>query len=736
MSDNKKKQVNEEAEFEPRSYEDTFDMSAEDLESLSSQISKDLIEGEQDKEEWIQERIKDTNAYFGIKKQTDWPFKGAAKVSSQMHRIMVDTMAANLISSANAPANLLSAVTQKSQTIESAKYVEDLMNAQAKHEYLLPEVLDRSWHRSLIDSFTVLKPVYAFDVMESVQTIKRWLPATYDPSTISYDSATDTVLGPNGEVIPSRDIERLPEDPEELKTAGLHECVIEVTKEHVKEGIRVLSISGDHIFIPISSPGETPFEKFQRAPYVIEDDYKTIQEMQMLQDEGRIKNLELVASGITSNIMAEQLQDIKEEQAGVQELTDSPRHITRNLWWNGKFRYKGKMRELMVYMNYDTKTILKVMVNTLGVRPYFPQIPFPIDGTPFGESLPKKIRPLVTELELAMNTVINMGLIKAYPPKFYDPAGGFDPKTVGNFGPNSYIPVRDPGRNVFMPPQPEDPRILMEMIKMLMDLIERTTANSDAVQGQVSPTANTTAFEVQQSLVRAGVRFDIIYKRLRSQLVPMFEYIQKLDLRFMPIEKEAQIMGERAIVQDEAGNQYSRLQLIHKQEGTYGITLTGNSVTEEQKQLQEAKELFQLLSQDPYVTYKPEAPYYLRFNLVKHYNPVMMDKILPTPDEVKQVLSSRQQVQNEQEQTAVEDGKKQGDGQAAAQAQMMQMEMAMKQKQLEMDLEKHQLDMHMKQQDHAQKLKQMEEAHKLKLEMMRKEQNAKAKEKPGTNKKS
>lgn len=727
MAKAKKKVQEEKAEFTPRGYEDKFELSDIELEKLSSQIRTDLMEGEQDKEEWIQERIKDVNAYFGIKKQTDWPFKGAAKISSQMHRIMVDTTAANLITSANTPENLLTTKTNKSKSIESAKYLSDLHNHLARFEYHFPEVLDRAWHTSLIESFVVLKPVYQFDVMETVHTVKRWLPKGYKPEDIKYDSATDTVIGPDGAIIPSLDIERMPEDPEELKAMDMHECNIEVTKEHTNEGLRVLSISGDHIFLPISSPGETPFEKYQRAPYVIEDEYKTLQEMQILQEQGKIKNFELLRGTLTDNIFAEELRDTKEQQSGVLDITTHDRHITRNVWWNGKFEYKGKLRELMVYMNYETGVVMKVMINTLGVRPYFPQIPFPIDNTPYGESLPKKLRPLVTELELAMNTVINMGLIKAYPPKFFDPVGGFDPKTLGNFGPNSYIPVRDPSRNVFMPPQPEDPRILMEMIKLLMDLVERTAANSDAVQGQISPTANTTAFEVQQSLVRAGVRFDLIYKRLKAQLEPMFDYIQKLTLRFMPIEKEVQIMGEAAVIQNKDGSTISVLQFINQQEGTHGLTLTGNSITSEQLEAQKAEKLLALCAQPPYnayISFKPESPYYLLFNLIKHYNPVMMDKILAKPEEVQQLLRDRQKVQNEQEQAAVEQGKNQGPG---PEVQRMQAEMQMKQAQLQMDLQKQQADLAMKEKEHEQKMRQTEELHRQKLENLKEESNAKIK---------
>lgn len=733
MSKAKKVKTEEKAPFEPRGYDDTFDMTPEDLDHLASQIKKDLAEAEQDKSEWLIERTQDINAYFGIKKASDWPFKGAAKISSKIHQVMVDTTAGNLVSSAIAPENIVGVKTNKSKSIENAKYVEDFHNQLARFEYHFPDLIDRAWHNALIESYVVLKPVYQWDVLETNHTITRWIKAGYKTEGLKYDSATDTVLSPDGQIIPSLDINRIPEDPKDLKALGMQECSIDITTENAKEGIKVFSISGADIFLPVSAPGETPYEKYQRSPFVIHHEYKTLQEMKSLQEQGKIKNFALLGSSLAATIFAEELKHIKQRQAGQLDIQKHERYLTRNLWWYGKYEYKGRLRELVVYMNAETSTVLKVQINQFGIRPFFPQVPFPIEGTTGGESLPKRIRSLVTELELVMNTLINMGLIKAYPPKFFDPSSGFDPKTIGPIGPNAYVPVRDPSRNVFMPPQPEDPRVLMEMAKFLMDLIERASANSDAVQGQTTGVANTTAFEVQQSLVRAGVRFDIIYRRLKTQLEPMFDYINLLVLRFMPLEKETQIMGDQAVIQTQDGSQVSRLQTIHQQEGSHGLTLTGNSITSEQVEAQKAEKLFQMFGQDPYLSYKPESAYYLRFNLVKHYNPVMMDKLLATPEEVASLLRDRQHVQNEQEQQALLDAKQQN-----TEAQKMQMDMQMKQASAQLDAhvksQSAQLDaqakmqeMQLKEKEHGQKMKQLEEAHRLKLELMKQDSDAKAK---------
>ena len=73
----KKKKVEEKAE-PPKGYSDTFDMSSDDIQALTSQIERDMVDADTNKDTWRQERLKDIRAYFGIKKQSDWPFKGAA----------------------------------------------------------------------------------------------------------------------------------------------------------------------------------------------------------------------------------------------------------------------------------------------------------------------------------------------------------------------------------------------------------------------------------------------------------------------------------------------------------------------------------------------------------------------------------------------------------------------------------------------------------------------------------
>jgi hypothetical protein len=479
----KSKKQKETVTEKPRGYEDTFEMSESELEALSQQVRRDLINAEEDKQTWLQERLVDVRAYFGIKKQSDWPFKGALRCPRVCTKLWWIRWPRILFLPPLLPEKIIDVRPSNALSIENAKYVSDLHNTEARYEYNLPQVLDRSWHNALIESFTVLKPVYQLETSEIITTVKRWLPKEYSANDINYDLATDTVTDQDGKVIPSLDIGRLPEDPADLKKMDLHECTIEVTKEVIKEGIKIYSfLAATSLFL--FPPQAKPFREVSTRPVRYSTGVVTVQEMKALQQQGKIKNFSIYGQTLAENLYTEQLRHEKELQTGYLDIDKHLRYLNRNIWWYGKYEYKGKLRELIVLMNHDTGVILKVQVNQFGIRPFFPQVPFPVDGTPFGESLPKRIRSLVAELELVLNTLINMGLIKAYPPKFFDPGSGFDPKTLGNFGPNAYIPVRDPSRNVFLPPQPEDPRVLMDMAKLLMDLIERATANSDAVQGK------------------------------------------------------------------------------------------------------------------------------------------------------------------------------------------------------------------------------------------------------------
>jgi hypothetical protein len=61
------------------------------------------------------------------------------------------------------------------------------------------------------------------------------------------------------------------------------------------------------------------------------------------------------------------------------------------------------------------------------------------------------------------------------------------------------------------------------------------------------------------------------------------------------------------------------------------------------------QQMFAMFAQDPYITYKPESSYYLRYPIVQKLNSKLVEKILPKPEEVEQLLRDRQQVQNEQE---------------------------------------------------------------------------------------
>lgn len=683
-----------------------------DAESLSAQIRLDMQDAEQLKYTWVPERNKDVKSYFGVIKPSEWPFKGASQIKSQFQRIVVDTMAGNLVKSIFNPEHPIRpypaplGAKTADDALDNIRYVEDLHNAIQADEYNLHNVLDKAFPTALIESFCVLSPVYEYLVNDIIVDVTRYIPKDVDSSTVTYDLDTDTVITQDGQVIPAIANEY---DADEDTMAGMQEVTFQVTKEEcVKDGISLKVINGYRFFMPLASPGETPYEKVQRGPYCIQQLFYTIREFEMYKEQGYFDDVDPTLDD-TSDPQGELVTYTKYVQAGfTKDVSETKIPLINCLKWCGKWKINGKWQELTVWKDKNSNTILRAEKNIFGIRPFFPVVPFPIDETPYGESLCKIIRPLVQELDLLLRTITNIALMKSAPPKFYDPASGFNPSTVGQFGPNSWIPAREPARNVLIPPQPEDPGVAMEVIKLLINFIERITGVNEVTQGQISQRANTTATEVQQAMVRSGVRFDQVYSRVKDQLKPMFNYIHKLTLRYMSESKEIRLMG--------AENK-GRLVTIHKQQlaGAYAFELAGNSIVTEQNELQNALALYNTVGQNPYLSYKPESIYYMLYNIVKRLNPIAMDKILPKPEEVAQLERDRQKAQQEQEQMAMQQ-KQQEEAQAGqGEAAKAQMEVQSKQAQMQLDAQKQQHDMMVREAETNQKLKHSDEAHRQKV---------------------
>ncbi len=578
-----------------------------DPEALSSQIQKDFDNAEQTKWLWIPQRAEDLKNYYGVTAPAEWPFKGASRVKSQFQRIVVDTLSGNLIKSLFSPEKPLKVNPaplgqgSSNDTLSNLEYVENLHNSLQENEYNLRQVLDRAIPTSLIESFVVLHPVYEYQTNTVIVSIKKWIHGDFKASDLTYDLDTDTVSTKDGQTVHSMDTETATMSPDEMKVAGLVQVQFDVNKEEcTKDGISIKMINGYRLYMPLGTPGETPYEKVTRAPYVIHEMFYTIREIKDYIKKGYMENVDPIVATVYDR-QRELLTYIKLQEAGF--LLDTARleyEYVDILKWSGKWEIDGQLQELVVWMDRGSNQILRAEKNALGMRPYFPLTPFPVDETPYGESLCQIIRSLVKEIDLLMRTITNIALMKSAPPKFFDPASGFNPSTIGNFGPNSWIPAREPARNILQPQSPEDPSAAMQMLQFLINIVERITGVNEVVQGQVSNRANTTAHEIDTAMQRSGVRFDTIYDRFKGQLKPMFRYIHKLTLRNMPESKEVMLMGK-----ENAG----KLVKIHQAQlqGDFEFNLAGSSVVTEQQELQKSMMLFQTLGQHPYLSYKPES---------------------------------------------------------------------------------------------------------------------------------
>ncbi len=691
-----------------------------DPEALASQILRDFSNAEQTKWLWIPQRAEDLKNYYGVTPPAEWPFKGASRVKSQFQRIVVDTLSGNLIKSLFSPEKPIRVNPaplgqgSSNDTLDNLEYVENLHNSLQSNEYNLKQVLDKAIPTSLIESFIVLHPVYEYQTNTIIESVKRWLHGDFKIEDLTYDLDTDTVSTKDGQTVHSMNAETSDMTTAEMKDAGLVEVQFDINKEEcVKDGISVKMINGYRFYMPLGTPGENPYEKVSRAPYVIHELFYTVRETKDYIKKGYFENVDPVVATVYDR-QRELLTYIKLQEAGF--LLDTARleyEYSDILKWCGKWEIDGVLQELTVWMDKGSSQILRAEKNVLGMRPYFPLVPFPVDETPYGESLCQIIRSLVKEIDLLMRTITNIALMKSAPPKFFDPASGFNPGTIGNFGPNSWIPAREPAKNILQPQSPEDPQAAMQMLQFLINIVERITGVNEVIQGQLSKKANTTAHEVDQATMRSGVRFDTIYDRFKDQLKPMLKYIHKLTLFNMPDSKEVALMGK-----ENAG----KLAKIHKAQlqGDFEFNLSGGSVVAEQGELQKAMTLYQTLGQHPYLSYKPESIYYVLYNIVHRLNPIAAEKILPKPDEIKQIEAQNQQAQRQQEQQAMQ--MQQQQAQNNPEMQQMQAEMQMKGQSHQMDMEKKKADiqkslieLQMKHSEAQQKLGHNEQIHQQKM---------------------
>lgn len=690
-------------------------MGIKDPSNLASQVTKDFNNAEQTKWLWIPQQAENLKGYYGVTPAAEWPFKGASRFKSNFQRIVVDTLSGNLLNSFFGPEKPLKVdpapLNQKSDTntLDNIAYVEDFHNSVQEHEYGLRQVLDKAIPTSLIESFCVLHPVYEYLTNTETYSIKRWVTKDLDLQDLTYDPDTDSIIQSSTQkFVHSVNLDTAKMTPQELVEAGMQEIEFDVDQESiVKDGVSIKMINGYRFYLPLGAPGENPYEKVQRAPYVVHQLFYTLKEVQDLQEEGYFENIDPVIATVYDR-QRELLTYIKLQEAGF--LLDTARLeyeyvevLKETMWW----KVNGKKQLVTVWMDKGSSQIFRVEKNVYGIKPYFPLVPFPVDETPYGESLCQIIRGHVKDLDLLIRTVINVAIMKSAPPKFFDPAGGFNPATVGNFGPNSYIPTREPSKNIFQPPTPEDPAVAIQMIQFIINIIERITGVNEVIQGQVAKKSNTTATEINNATARSGVRFDTIYQRYKDQLRPMIRYIHKLYLRNMPEEKEMMLMGRE---------NKGRLAKIHRQQlqGAYEFDFAGNSVVQEQGLLQKAITLFQTVGQHPYLSYKAESIYYMLYNIIRGLNPVAMDKILPKPEEVQKIEQQNQQAQRQQEQMAMQ--MQQQQAQNNPEAQKAQQQMAMQQQQHQMDMQGKVADLQMKSEEHRQKLTHREKEAQIKIQ--------------------
>lgn len=175
------------------------------------------------------------------------------------------------------------------------------------------------------------------------------------------------------------------------------------------------------------------------------------------------------------------------------------------------------------------------------VRPYSVRwIPYPKDDRIYGDSLPWLIKQSQEELDHAHNQNMNAADELIKPPKFYDPSSGFDPESM-LLSPNMWIPIPNPGQNVFIPSFNFNP-IFERSFERYWEYTQRQTGLTELFQGRQQDQSRTLG-EAEIRTNKTEIRFGVIYKRLEAGFRELIELTYFYDSKYMSKETKVNVLG-------------------------------------------------------------------------------------------------------------------------------------------------------------------------------------------------
>ena len=522
---------------------------------------------------WMNDRQEGLQLYWGIRRPKDFPFRNAANVHVPMIRTIMDTLHANIMGSID-PVKPASIVPVGPHDVPKAKKTEQLLNWQFSTQIDYTDLVDRAVHSALLYGMAPVKLRYVIERENGKKT---------------YDGLKFEILPPERFLTPP--------DAADADVNAMDYVIHEVAMS--KSDLKKRMLSGR---------------------------YKTLSE----------EELDRTGENITRHrrYFDDFFENIRSIYSGVESIniTTPEKRYATVMEYYGAYDYNGDGIDEPIMATYlkDRKQLLRV-VKWNRRRPFVIVEFSYILNRALGESVPEILKILNQELDTLHNLNIDALTLANVPYFFFDPVAGYNPDEI-RLAPGVGIPVNgSPSQAVYFPQMNTK---FNEMSRAEQDLIsygERMLGAGANVQGVTQP-KRITATEIQTIDRRSGIRFLLIFDRIRKSIRDIFKLALEYDKEYMPKELQVRITGL-----DTDGPIFETIKRDDL-DAEVDIVINGNSILDEQADQQEMSQVYQIGMQNPLIMNNPTAMYELTRDLFTKLGVKRIDAYLHKPkDEIPKV---------------------------------------------------------------------------------------------------
>lgn len=517
---------------------------------------------------WMNDRQEGLQLYWGIRRPKDFPFRNAANVHVPLIRTVMDTLHANIMASID-PNKPGSCIPVSPEDIPKARKVEKLLNWQFSTQVDYTDMVDKAVHSALLYGLAPIKLRYVIEREGNKKTYDGLKAEILPPERfLTPPDASDSDVNKMDYVI--HEVSLSKSDLKKRMLSGMYATMSDEDLLRIGENITRHRRHFDDFFENIRSIYSGVESINITTP---EKKYATIFEYYGTYDYNH--------DGIEEPIMASVLKD--------------QRKLLRVVKWNRRRPF------VILEFSYILNRAL-------------------------GESVPEILKLLNQELNTIWNQKTDAVTISNIPFFFFDPVAGYNPDEI-RLAPGVGIPTNGPpSQAVYFPQMSITHPEMYKECDMLTQMAERLMGAGANVQGVQQP-SRTTATEIATIDRRSGIRFSIIFDRIRKGIKEVFKLALSYDKEYMPKEVQARITG--------LDSDSPVFETIKREdlEAEVDITINGNSVLDEQAEKSEMFQAYQIGMQNPLIMRNENSIYELTKDLYLKLGVKRVDSYIHKPDD-------------------------------------------------------------------------------------------------------